>query len=60
MQCFCVRRGIGLGQPPARFGVLRWAFAFTAWASSAAASAGASRALDRLVARAGGRLSGSR
>jgi len=52
---FCVWRGIGLADLPARLGMLLWSLAFTAWTSSVVASLAAARALDRVVTRSGGR-----
>ncbi len=52
---FCVWRGVGFADRPARFGLLLWAFSFTAWGVSMVGSLVTARAMDRLVARAGGR-----
>ena len=52
---FFVWRDVGLADLLARFGFLLWSFAFTAWGTSVVAVLMASRAMDRLVARAGGR-----
>ena len=52
---FCVWRDVGFAEWPARLAFLLWVFSFAVWGINATASLLAGRALDRVVARAGGR-----